>query len=233
VQTSAKAKSQPKVNRDSNPDFWINPNQDPDPDMSTWPLPQCCGFIRPTLSASIILLSYVKSAGNCITNAHKSPKMAQIPLFRNSEAHGKWPRLCTEDWSTTVVASGSLLTDTMTDKQYCTHHITFNNVPLHLLLAACFSCQWRPSSTVDSWRAPAGSLAAESHLDMTWVITQQSHSSRRQAIYRYSASHSSYIYRYSSYIYRYSASHSSYIYPYSASHSSYIYRYSASHSLCH
>jgi len=62
----------PKVNQDSNPDCQINP----DPDVC---------WITPKISASVILSSFVKMAGDCMRNAHKSPKSTYSTAVRKVE----------------------------------------------------------------------------------------------------------------------------------------------------
>jgi len=64
-------KFQPKVIRDSNPDFTINPDPDPDHRMSAGSIPKCCVCI--ILSASVILNQPLT-----VRNANKCPK-SSIP----------------------------------------------------------------------------------------------------------------------------------------------------------
>ena len=69
-------KYQPQVIRDSNPDFQINPHQDPN---------VCRIAVVDSLSSIVISPCVMKSADDCMTHAKKSPKILYSTMVMKVE----------------------------------------------------------------------------------------------------------------------------------------------------
>jgi len=77
--------------RNSNPDFWINRDSDPN---VRWITPK---MLR--IDYYVYVNHFAESCENCeMWNANKSPKIRYSATVREVE---KWSRICIRDWITT------------------------------------------------------------------------------------------------------------------------------------